>query len=138
MTTVTARAARVKLPKVYLGSSMANMARVRDLNEQLRELGLDVVSTWAAEPPDRIARVAAIADARELLSADMVVIDTTVPSSTGGWHSEIGLALASGKTLAIVGPCTNIFAELATQKFYDWEECFAWLRLVVQVEKVLG
>ncbi len=124
--------------KCYIGSSMANAERIRHQNEVVRALGYDVVSTSAVEPPDRPAMVAAAQDTKELMLSEVVVIDTTVPSSSGGLHSEIGLALASGKTLVIVGPQSNVFPLLAQRRSETWEQCEAWLRVYGEIRRVLG
>jgi len=124
--------------RVYLGGSMRGWDTILMRNEDLRAIGVDVVSTWAAAPKDRPAVVAAKTDFFELLAADVVVIDTTVESSSGGYHSEIGAALAAGKTLAIYGATTNVFAELAQKHFTRWSDVLAWLRCLAEVRRVCG
>jgi hypothetical protein len=121
-------------PRVYLGGSMGAIPVIVERNKMLRAMGYDVASTWAEVSPDRSPRVAAIA----VLSSSLVVICTEVLSSSGGYFVEIGLAVASGKTLVIVGELNNIWAELAAQRFATWEECVPWLRMYLEVQRCLG
>jgi hypothetical protein len=63
------------------------------MNEKVTFCGCTVVSSWATTPPDRPSVEAARQDYREIMRADLLIVDTTVPSSSGGLCTEIGIAL---------------------------------------------
>ena len=65
-------------------------------------------------------------DLEDVLAADMLVAFTEQPrsgdgSSRGGRHVELGIAIGTGKRIAIVGPRENIFCWLDEIVHYpDW------------------
>lgn len=52
----------------------------------------------------------------DIKRADAVVILTDAPSSTGGYHVELGYALGLNKPIEVVGPALNVFHSLPTLK----------------------
>jgi hypothetical protein len=48
----------------------------------------------------------------DIKQADVVAVFTDAPSSTGGYHVELGYALGLGKRIEIVGPALNVFHAL--------------------------
>lgn len=54
----------------------------------------------------------------DIKRAEAVVILTDAPSSTGGYHVELGYALGLNKSIEVVGPALNVFHSLPTFKRY--------------------
>jgi hypothetical protein len=48
----------------------------------------------------------------DIKQADAVAVFTDAPSSTGGYHVELGYALGLGKPIQVVGPVLNLFQTL--------------------------
>lgn len=118
--------------KLYLGSSCHLAETTHRRADELRAVGHDVVSHWTEWPilvhlTEQDMYDIAWADYKELMTAGTVVIDCSVPSSSGGLATEIGLALAARKTLYIVAPDKNVFARLATKMFPTWDEFMVFL-----------
>lgn len=70
-------------------------------------------------------------DFDDVMAAKMVIAFTEPPrsdASRGGRHVELGLALASGKQVLVVGYRENIFCWLPQVRFFEtWDDCLAWL-----------
>lgn len=81
---------------------------------------------------DRSARAAelrakfAADDLEDVLAADTLIAFTEPPRSTasrGGRHVELGIALASGKRILVVGPRENVFCSLPQVEHYpSWRD----------------
>ncbi len=106
--------------KVYLASSYSRRAEMAGHAAVLREAGLEVTSRWvngsheldeAATEDDR-ARLA-LEDVEDVARADAIFAFTDGPKSAGkgrgGRHVELGLALALGKRVLLIGPPENVF-----------------------------
>lgn len=52
----------------------------------------------------------------DIKQAEVVVILTDTPSSTGGYHVELGYALGLNKPIELVGPALNVFHSLPSFK----------------------
>lgn len=124
--------------RVYIGGSMNNMARIAAMNEQVAARGCRVVSSWAFTPTDRPAVEAARQDYREIMQADLLIVDCTVPSSSGGLNTEVGIALGRPIPFVLVGRSRNVFEELAYKMFDTWDECLSWLRVYIEAVRVIG
>jgi nucleoside 2-deoxyribosyltransferase len=63
-------------------------------------------------------------DMADVLRSDVVVVFTHQPSSTGGRHVELGMALAAGKRVIICGDRENIFQTLPQVEHCDtdWDQ----------------
>ena len=48
----------------------------------------------------------------DIRQADVIAIFTDAPSSTGGYHVELGYALGLGRPIVVIGPTPNIFYSL--------------------------
>lgn len=100
---------------VYVASAWGNRAEVHRVRSHLLSLGHEVNSSWIDVPggysEDEIAVREAVRDVAEVREADVVVIVS--PSgedlSRGGHHTELGLALAFGKPVVLVGPRRQVF-----------------------------
>jgi hypothetical protein len=126
---------------IYLAASWKLRSMMRVRRRELLALGHYVTSSWlnqdgpeAVSPNDsnaadpEHAAGCATADTIDLMLADMVILDTSVDSTTGGFHVELGLALAAEKMIILVGPRLNIFHYLPVVCHYDtWEEVTHYL-----------
>jgi hypothetical protein len=69
-------------------------------------------------------------DLVELVLAGYVVINGDTPSSSGGWHTELGLAVSLGKHVTVIGEhgARNVFAHLpGVRRFETWADYLAHL-----------
>lgn len=98
---------------------------LRDVVQPLHAAGHEVTSRWlcaASDEPvldanDLAADLSAgVVPGTECLDdikrADAVVVFTSAPSSTGGYHVEFGYALGLDKLIEVVGPPLNVFHAL--------------------------
>jgi hypothetical protein len=102
--------------------------------EQLREIGHEVTSRWLdvdiIPVPDITMGTRpmlwghALADMQDIRHCDLFVIDSTTPSTTGGYHVEFGWAMGLDKNCVLIGPMLNIFHTLAAVQIYDSWEAF--------------
>ena len=108
--------------KFYLAASFAEKARMRAIRTVLVGYGHEVTSAWIDSTgvdvipghryrPEDVARAqdAAGGDISDIRAADTVVVFTDVPSTTGGFHVELGIGIGLSKRLVVVGPILNIF-----------------------------
>lgn len=102
---------------LYIAASFEQVALVSALRADLADY-VDVTSTWCDEPPmvnndprnaPREMRTRGNEDFLDIERSDMVAVITTVPSTSGGLHTELGIALALGKRVMLVGPRLNVF-----------------------------
>ncbi len=105
------------LRTLYVAASFEQVDHVRDLRARLSDY-VDITSTWCDEPPmvnndprnePREMRTRGNEDYLDIQRSDMVAILTDVPSTSGGFHTELGIALALDKRLLLVGPRLNVF-----------------------------
>jgi len=121
-------------PSIYLAARFDRQEEMRAHRNALMVLGYTVTSSWLDQigpdtfGPDgsisdlHIASDRAIQDISDITRADMFFHFTDQPSSTGGRHTEFGIALALGKFITIIGPRENVFQALATFAWYpEWE-----------------
>lgn len=154
---------------IYLaGKYDMSKERLRAVRETLRSMGFVVTSSWldetatesfggssmpeSSDASDAKMRANAIRDMREVLDADVFLLDTLDESASGGREVELGLAMATflgdlslrldgddlelldhehggdycKTTLQIVGPKRNIFHHLAHFHYENWDEALAW------------
>ena len=115
--------------RVYLSGSFDNLGNMRAVGESLRSRGHYVTSNWLDEPPIHVAddkvredweyRARANDDKADIDRADVFVVYTAVPSSSGGLHWETGYAEGVGLPTIIVGPMLNVFHRLADVRQFD-------------------
>jgi hypothetical protein len=68
-------------------------------------------------------------DLEDLEKVDTMVLLSTTPSSSGGYHVELGYAIASGKNILVVGDRPNVFFYTATVKFVQkLDGVVGWMR----------
>ena len=119
--------------KIYLAAAYTRREELCHYRDALIELGHVVTSRWL-RGPDQLAELGSVhsklyagEDLEDIAAADMVISFTEPrlsPASSGGRHGEFGVALATGKMVAVVGYRENIFHWLdAVQFFEDWDAC---------------
>ncbi len=113
--------------KVYLSASFD----ARDIIEQyaavLIERGVEVTSNWLWEPPKRVGqefeewefRARANDDIADIDRADVVVMWTQWPSTSGGRHGEFLYGIAKGKRSVVIGARENVFHYLSVVEQFD-------------------
>ena len=133
--------------RIYLAARFARIGEMRDRRDDLVKDGHLVTAHWindSRKDPDPFVRGRAkrveessntipADDGREFAQTDWEDINrahclvaftelTDSGPGRGGRHVELGLALALGKKVVVVGPRENIFHTLpAIDQFWDWE-----------------
>jgi nucleoside 2-deoxyribosyltransferase len=126
--------------KIYLAATYSRHAEMRGYRSELQNLGHKVTSRWI-DVGGEVMGAAGLAsvpatgagyaehDLEDIRAADVVIVFTDVPSSTGGLHVELGYAFGLGKQVIISGPRTNVFHALPEAKWYPgWAETLRALR----------
>jgi len=123
--------------KIYLAAKFLRRDNIRPFRDEIWSLGHEVVSTWLDEvkrPTDMdsatFKKKLAMKDIAEVISADLLILDTFAASETGGKEVEFGVALGRFQTklIWIVGPKRNVFHELADKHFEYWVQVMEELK----------
>jgi nucleoside 2-deoxyribosyltransferase len=117
--------ARPKPLRVYLAGRYARREELRGVASELKELGFNVTSRWLSvdasipggllAPSGRAAEIARM-DFDDVQRADVCIAFTEPadgPQGRGGRHTELGITLALGQRVMIVGPREHVFHCLA-------------------------
>lgn len=137
----------------YLAGSFSRLEQIQACAEDLRLRGYTVDCRWlqgphqvhpGAEkvesakdtmPPEAV--LFAKDDVEDLYKADAIICFTESPAlkvGRGGRHVELGMAIAWGKEIHIVGPRENVFCCLPEVKVHaSWEEFLSWLRCGLEI-----
>jgi nucleoside 2-deoxyribosyltransferase len=102
---------------VYLAGRTARRQELVNAAATLRTEGIEVVSSWLDDPKAGSARSdgdaagAACRNLRDVKRCDVLVAVTEGEGSVGkgGRHVELGIALALGKRVLLVGPPEHVF-----------------------------
>jgi hypothetical protein len=124
--------------KVYVAGSYTGRHRIAKEAARLEELGFTVLSRWFHDEnfveqawdkdfSGEVAQTMAEVDMYAVLRADLVIMDSFEPSSTGGRYAELGAAVMRrllGHPVHVIhiGPPTNIFETLVGERFNSWNE----------------
>lgn len=137
--------------EVYLAARYSRRLELCEYRSQLEDRGFSIPAKWlqgshqittdgralgdageslveaTGESDAELRRKFAQDDYDDVASADMLVAFTeaenTPGRSRGGRHVELGIALALGKTVVVVGPHENIFTWLPQVNHFDtWEQ----------------
>ncbi len=92
-------------------------------------LGHTVCSNWLSEDnaqafselTTKRRQMYSYRDIGEVVSCDLLIIDTAEESTSGGREVEYGMALALGKSVWVIGPDRNIFHSVCRRRFDDWQ-----------------
>jgi hypothetical protein len=119
--------------KIYVAGSYAARKECQATAKRLILDGHQVTSTW--HDPDNplemawdhdyrghIANALAFTALYSIDQADLVLIDNTVSSTTGGLHVELGYSWANHKKIVLIGPTTSIFLSLITEHYDNLDE----------------
>ncbi len=130
----------VPVLNVYLAGRFARREELRLAATDLAELGCNVTSRWLfvdASIPGGVlvgrGRAAEIArmDFEDVKKADVCIAFTEPvdgPQGRGGRHTELGIALALGHRILIVGPREHVFhCHAGIEHCSDWSEARAHL-----------
>lgn len=138
---------------VYLAGRYGRRQELAGYAAELGDRGVIVTSQWLAGPgqrrvggttlgPERERAIeagtteafalrgeCASQDLADIAAADVLIAFTEPPTSAysrGGRHVELGVALATNKTVIVVGPRENVFHCLPGLWHYDdWASCLA-------------
>ena len=125
---------------VYFAARFARLAQLNRYRADLEALGFEVTSRWltvATREPgvaygeDDLRRLAVI-DQEDVLAADTLVCfaEDQGEGGNGGRHVEVGMALALGKQVIVIGRREHIFHRLPEVTVVEnWPEA---LRLLAQ------
>jgi nucleoside 2-deoxyribosyltransferase len=125
--------------KIYIAAAFSQKDEVKQKAEELEALGHECTSRWRFQPPtgagdgtDPLQKETYIKYAKEDLEdirrANLTVILTDKPSTTGGKHVELGYCLGQSKRVATVGEKReNIFQWLTPEHYETWEEFISHL-----------
>lgn len=123
--------------RAYVAGRFTGQARIKVEAQRLRDLGWKINASWldsvendvgySVEDGQRYAN----RDLDEILSADILVLDTLDESTTGGREVEFGYAYACDKGLVVVGPHRNVFHYLEPVFHFDsWDEFISYVEAI--------
>lgn len=122
--------------RFYLANRYSRRAETLGYKKEMERHGYEVTSRWVDQDEhgegvhDAVSPlIAAATDLNDLERADVLVMFGNEPGTgKGGRHVEFGVALATGKTIFLVGEPENVFSHLANYKMNSWAECFAFIQ----------
>ena len=126
---------------VYLAAGYDQQERMRGYRKTLEDRrDLVVTSRWIDVKESNPMQEQAISadeesaanycrvDLDDIDRADIFVMFTDTPSTSGGRHTELGYAIAREKVIFIVGPRENIFQAMeGAIHFATWEDLCSYL-----------
>lgn len=125
---------------VYFAARSSRREELNRYRAELEALGIEVTSRWLAAQPQDVRstysdgewRALALTDQEDVLAADVLVCFTEPDGDggNGGRHVELGMALALGRHVIVVGRREHIFHRLPEVTVVEsWPEA---LRLLAQ------
>ena len=113
---------------IYIAGSWGSRAQLRGYADQLKAAGHTITADWlyAVEPEGTWADAGVEIAKRDLTAIDrssLILVSTQSPSTSGGYHTEMGYALGKYQQVWTVGPRYNGFQYLAKRHFDTWPEC---------------
>ena len=113
------------MKSVYLAGRYSRRLELDSYAQQLRERGWELTSQWLTGLEDDMdLEDIAVQDMWDVKEADVLIAFTEPlePRETrGGRHVELGMALAWGKPIVVVGPRENVFCHLPdVQQVDQW------------------
>lgn len=120
--------------KIYLAARYSRRFEMQDYRETLIKAGHEITSRWieggheiTLDPEDPGNIRFAIEDWSDLIDADLVIHFSDEPDAKtrgrGGRHVELGIALALGKPIILVGRRENVFHYLPQiRQFNSFED----------------
>ena len=109
-------------PPAYIAGSFSDRPRLRGIRDELAEMGIDVIARWLDAPEDGdLAEWAAVC-LNDVDAAHTLILFADVPSTAGGYWTELGYAYGCGTPVIGVGPKTNLFCCFADYWYPAWPE----------------
>jgi hypothetical protein len=99
---------------VYIAGRSEDQAVAKQLRDRLAQHDIGCTSTWLDGFIDNLKK-AALLCLTDIARADVVVMvnpPKVHKSGTGGRHTEVGIAIGTGKGVVIVGARENVFHHL--------------------------
>ena len=121
---------------IFIAAKYETRMDLWPVREIIRGLGCWVVSRWLDESAPREAvshegeLSAALLDKIDIQRSDLFILDTTTASDTGGREVELGLAIAQGKDIWLVGPRRNVYHSTIRLVFDSWVQALGYLALL--------
>src|SRR6266436_4671730 len=124
------------MTRIYLAASWAAKDHMRWIARQLISRGHKITSSWiysnhttgiqARDVEDNLwpSSEGALENANNIMASDLVAVFTDIPSTTGGYHVEFGIALGLRKAVVVVGNRNNIFQAIPNVGHFDNETDF--------------
>jgi nucleoside 2-deoxyribosyltransferase len=126
--------------RIYLAASYAQKERMRGYRDELLRRNHIVTSRWIelrdgqgmgpaeiAKDYRRAMNVARM-DIDDITVSEILLVFTDVPSTSGGFHFEVGYAMARDKLIALIGPRPSVFFSLPIIGcFRSWESFLGYL-----------
>jgi nucleoside 2-deoxyribosyltransferase len=116
--------------RIYLASNWGSKKRISALRDQIQLLGHTICSNWLDEDSDQ--NFEGIDNAQrqeyacralgEILTSDLLILDTVDASPSGGREIEMGFAVGQGVPVWVVGPERNIFHSIAARRYTTWTD----------------
>lgn len=124
--------------KVYLASQFCRQNELKEYRDELKDIGIEVISSWIDEEQSdsdvAMFQYYARADKEDIKECDIFILFTGPPYygskeqiARGGRHHEAGFAEAIGKKLLSIGPLENIFHYDNFLNFSSWDSCIRYL-----------
>jgi hypothetical protein len=122
------------MTRFYLAARYSQQEEMKGVRDILKALGHEVTSRWIDQAqeivPDnfsdqgddwRAAGRHAVMDLDDVAACDVLLLFTRELSTTGGYHTELGFALARSKPVQLIGPARSIFMKHPNVVQYrDW------------------
>jgi hypothetical protein len=122
---------------VYFAARYSRREELNGYRAELEALGFEVTARWLSTEPrvrseysDDDWRHLALLDQEDVLTADTLVCFTEPPETAGngGRHVELGMALALGRQVIVVGRREHIFHHLPEVEVVgNWPEAMRQL-----------
>ncbi len=122
--------------KVYLSSRYARITELQTYRTELQDHGHTSTARWLDGGTFENNAANAQIDVNDVAAADVLINFSDEPvehsphpfAARGGRHVELGLALAFGMHVIVVGPKENVFHYHPHVTVLDtWEDALAWL-----------
>lgn len=122
--------------KFYIATRFERYMDGRKVRRLIQNEGHEVVAHWLDRAGDKKLwqpnEEAAQEDWDDVMAADMLLLLTSTPHygyTSGGSHTEFGLAMAAGKRVAVLGRRENVFHYLpGVEQFEAPGALVRWLR----------
>jgi hypothetical protein len=104
--------------KAYVAASFAAKADAAAAAKRVEDIGFVCTSRWIVESPEvgviegndeERKRYFCDMDVSDVLAANILIVLTNVPSTSGGWHTEVGIAIGRMMPIILVGQRRNVF-----------------------------